>query len=174
VENFHPREIWSGASGSRFPAVYPKAGEKRNWGGVAIEFLSPPAGYVPATNNRNNDSLAFRITYGESSFLFTGDIERPMELRMLAAGLLKPSDVLKVAHHGSKTSTLPQFLDAVRPRLALISDGEGNLFRHPHPSVVERLEQRGTRIFRTDLHGQITIRTDGRHWSVETFRLRNR
>ncbi len=173
VDNFHPREIWSGASPIPFPAVYPKGGEKRDWGGVQIEFLSPPAGYLPNAKTRNNDSLAFRITYRNSSFLFTGDMERPMERLALSAGLLQPADVLKVAHHGSRTSTIPEFLGSVRPRFALISDGEGNSFNHPHPSVVERLSQRGTQILRTDRQGQITIRTDGRHWQVETFRLRN-
>lgn len=106
-----------------------------------------------------------RVDYGQRSFLLTGDIERAMEFRMLEDGLVSRVDVLKVAHHGSRTSTTEQFLEAARPVHAIISDGPDNVFRHPHPDVVRRLEDRGVRVWRTDRDGLITVRTDG--WKIE-------
>jgi len=120
----------------------------------------------------NNDSLAFRITYGQRSFLLTGDMERPMELRALAAGAPLRADVLKVGHHGSNTSSIEPFLDAVSPAFAIISDGFENSFRHPHPKVLERLSEHHAHVFRTDTDGLTTVRTDGRRITVETFHPR--
>jgi competence protein ComEC len=82
---------------------------------------------------------------------------------------LRPADVLKVAHHGSRTSSTEEFLGAVRPAFALISAGFENSYGHPHPTVVERLREHHAAILRTDLDGMITIRTDGRRIKVETY-----
>jgi competence protein ComEC len=114
----------------------------------------------------NNDSLVLRISYGSRSFLLTGDMERGIEARLLA-GLLSGSpdlhaDVLKVGHHGSRTSTTAAFLDAVSPSVALISAGFENGFGHPHPDVLGRLSARHAAILRTDLGGLVTARTDGK------------
>ena len=87
----------------------------------------------------NNDSLAFRVSFGSRSFLLTGDMERPMEARLLGDGLAAHADVLKVGHHGSKTSSIQPFLDAVSPSVAIISAGYENSFGHPHPDVLKRL-----------------------------------
>lgn len=183
VENFRPREVWTGA----FPetdswialrnwlvsrgvkVVTPKAGERKTWAGVEVEILSPPFNYETGRAPRNNDSLAMRFRHGERSYLLTGDIERAMERRMVGDGLVAKSDVLKVAHHGSKTSTNREFLEAASPRWAVISDGAYNIFRHPHPDVLGRLDQAGVRVWRTDQQGQVRFRTDGRSWEVETF-----
>ncbi|MBM3737860.1 MAG: DUF4131 domain-containing protein [Acidobacteria bacterium] len=172
VANFRPGEIWTGA----FPAdsVVHRlgivvrslhAGQEFGWGGARIRVLSPPAGYEAGAEPKNNDSLTMRVDYGQRSFLLTGDIERAMEFRMLEDGLVSRVDVLKVAHHGSRTSTTEQFLEAARPVHAIISDGPDNVFRHPHPDVVRRLEDRGVRVWRTDRDGLITVRTDG--WKIE-------
>jgi competence protein ComEC len=178
IENFRPREVWVGSSppagvlerAARFhvPVIAERVSEPFAYGGATIQILSPPAGYVP-TKNLNNDSLAFRITYGEHSFLLTGDMERPMETRLLASGLELHADVLKVGHHGSKTSTTQPFLDAVAPSIGIISDGFENSFGHPHRDVLARLAGRGAAVLRTDLDGLVTVRTDGRRLTMNTM-----
>ncbi|MEZ5354899.1 MAG: ComEC/Rec2 family competence protein [Bryobacteraceae bacterium] len=184
ARNFSPREVWIGgednAGDSPWPAirrqlermgvavVSRRAGERFLWGGARIDILSPPPGHQPG-RNRNNDSLTFRVDYGDRSFLLTGDVEKQMEYRMVEDGRIRPVDVLKVAHHGSKTSTTAEFLDAARPRWALISDGAANQFGHPHPSVVQRLGDAGVRLLRTDRNGLIRIRTNGRRWEIDRY-----
>src|SRR5580693_10697095 len=89
-------------------------------------------------------------------------MERPMEGRLLADGLAQHADVLKVGHHGSKTSTIPPFLEAVSPEVAIISAGYENSFGHPHPDVTARLENRHVAILRTDLDGLVSVSNDGK------------
>jgi competence protein ComEC len=91
-----------------------------------------------------------------------------VESAMLGAGAVRPADVLKVAHHGSKTSTTEPFLEAVHPAFAIISAGFENLYGHPHADVIERLKQANIEVLRTDRMGAITIRTDGNRFDVET------
>jgi competence protein ComEC len=100
----------------------------------------------------------------ETSVLLTGDIEAPAEREILAreGSAALASDVLKVAHHGSRTSTSPPFLAATSPRLALLSVGKNNRYRHPAPTVVERLDEHGCFLFRTDQHGMVEVRFDGK------------
>ena len=117
----------------------------------------------------NNDSLAFRVTYGARTFLLTGDMERVMEYRLLESPLQLQADVLKVGHHGSKTSSSEEFLEAVSPSVAVISAGFENSFGHPNPEVVTRLGERHAAVLRTDLDGLVTVRTDGSHlWFDQT------
>lgn len=182
VENFKPAEIWTGAvpEGSpgsdvleraragRVRVLQRMAGEAFGFGGVEVEVLSPPGDYVPREKPHNDDSLVLRLRFGEHTFLLTGDIERQAEWSLVDRGVLTRTTVLKVSHHGSRSSTLPEFLDSTRPAFAIISAGYGNLFRHPHPELVERLEQHNTAILRTDRNGLITVRSDGRRISVDT------
>jgi competence protein ComEC len=130
------------------------------YGGARLEVLSPPKDFHPATPG-NNDSLALRIIYGVHSLLLTGDLEAPMERLLLADGRPLHADVLKVGHHGSKTSTIPAFLDAVSPSVAIISAGFENSFGHPHAAVLARLVDRHSAILRTDQDGLVTVRSDG-------------
>ena len=102
-----------------------------------------------------------RITYGSRSFLLTGDMERGIEAKLLAAGADLHADVLKVGHHGSRTSSTEPFLEAVSPSVALISAGFENSFGHPHPDVLGRLSALHAAILRTDLDGLVSARTDG-------------
>lgn len=185
IENFSPRQLWTGAfpeteSWKRMRAwilsrgvqiIAPKARDRFSWDGVEIAVLSPPRSYGEgAIEPKNNDSLVVRLAYGERSVLLTGDVEKQMEQRMVDEGLVKATDILKVAHHGSRTSTTPGFLDAARPLWAIISAGEANLFHHPHPQVVERLAAFGTEIWRTDTRGQVRMLTDGRRgWRIESY-----
>lgn len=178
LENFRPRELWVGAHPQQalldrakrlqIPVIYQHSENTFDLSGARIKILSPPPDFPP-TKAINNDSLAFRITFGARSFLLTGDMEKPMEGRLLTENADLHSDVLKVGHHGSKTSTIQPFLDAVSPSIALISDGFENSFGHPHKDVLARLENRHAAVLRTDLDGLITIRTDGQHVSIDTF-----
>lgn len=176
IENFRPREVWVGANPSQhvldqaarfhIPVIEQRAAPSIPFSGAELEVLSPPIGYAN-TKPGNNDSLAMRITYGTHRFLLTGDMERPMETRLLGHPI--EADVLKVGHHGSKTSSTAAFLDAVSPSVAIISDGFENSFGHPHPDVLARLTGRHAAILRTDLDGLVTVRTDGRRLWFETM-----
>jgi competence protein ComEC len=111
------------------------------------------------------------LRYGDRSILLPGDAEKQVEYAMLGeneAGFLH-ADVLKVAHHGSKNSTTPEFLSAVEPQVSIISAGEENPYGHPSPELVERLAESGTRIFRTDQHGAVQVVTDGHTLQVSCF-----
>lgn len=114
----------------------------------------------------NNQSMVLHVRYAESDFLLTGDIERAAERALVdAAGSLE-ADVLKVAHHGAATSSSPEFLAAVKPQVAIVSAGLGNAFNHPRDEVLRRLRGMGAHVFRTDLAGDVLVRTDGHHISV--------
>jgi competence protein ComEC len=177
LENFHPKQLWVGANPQpdllaraatlHIPVIRQHSEPSFDFSGATIDILSPPPDFPP-TKAVNNDSLAFRIRYGARSFLLTGDMEKPMEARLLSQAADLHADVLKVGHHGSKTSTIQPFLDAVSPSIALISDGFENSFGHPHKDVLTRLENRHAEVLRTDRDGLITIRTDGQHLFVDT------
>jgi competence protein ComEC len=178
AENFRPSRIWVGASPPEaflkvaarlhIPVEALRASGPFPFGGATIEPLSPPGDYSAARPG-NNDSLALRVGYGTRSFLLTGDMERPMERRLLSDARLAHADVLKVGHHGSKTSTTQEFLDAASPSIAVISAGFENSFGHPNRDVVARLTARHSAILRTDLDGLVTVRTDGRRlWYDQT------
>jgi competence protein ComEC len=132
--------------------------------------LAPATGYVMGDNPVNDDSLVLEIRYGRRGILLTGDAERPVEDDLVASGELRPVTLLKVGHHGSKTSSSEEFLSQVAPEFAVISDGYLNQFHHPHPTVLVRLAEHHAGIFRTDQRGLITFRTDGDRVEVETFR----
>ncbi|MCX6633255.1 MAG: ComEC/Rec2 family competence protein [Candidatus Solibacter sp.] len=182
ISAFHPREVWTGFTpeGPEWRAVHDKAvavGAKIvplrapgrfAFGGAAIEVLAPTPDYVPVGEPKNNDSLVLRVTFGHRSFLLSGDVERGIEQEMVYGHELRPTDVLKVPHHGSRTSSTEEFLSAVRPAFAVISAGFENSYGHPHPAVVERLRQHHAAILRTDLDGMVTIRTDGSRLRVQT------
>ena len=117
----------------------------------------------------NNGSVVMVLRHGGFSALLTGDAEAPVEATLLDRGLLPPIDLLKVGHHGSTSSTTPGLLDAVRPGVAVISSGEGNEYGHPAPETLATLASRpGIAVFRTDLHGDVEVATDGRSYRVRT------
>jgi competence protein ComEC len=137
--------------------------------GVHLELLHPSATFRPPTKRRgdredageNNRSLVLKLTYGAISFLFTGDIEQEAESVLLQTSYDLRATVLKVPHHGSRTSSSEPFVRAVNPSVGVISVQRDSRFGHPHPMVVERYKALGVRVLRTDEHGAITIRTDG-------------
>ncbi|MBL8209420.1 MAG: ComEC/Rec2 family competence protein [Bryobacterales bacterium] len=179
IDNFRPAELWVGATpdseiwqslqqaaqrnGTRIRHLH--RGDQVRLGSMPIDVISPAADYPARSTPRNDDSLALRLRHGRHAFLLTGDIERNTEWA-IADNAIR-ADVLKVAHHGSKTSTTPEFLDHVRPTFAFISAGADNIFRHPHADVVERLRDSHTRILRSDRTGLISIHTDGHRFTLE-------
>ena len=113
-----------------------------------------------------------QIRYGKRSVLLTGDAERMIEDELVNTGRLTPVTLLKVGHHGSKTSSSEEFLDAVKPEFALISAGYLNQFHHPNADVLSRLAEHHTMVLRTDLRGLVTFRTDGNRVDIRTVSLR--
>jgi competence protein ComEC len=136
--------------------------------GVSLNILWPD-NLLEGQSAKNDDSLVMRLTDGVESFLLAGDIERPSERKILADEQPEGVNFLKVAHHGSKTSSTEPFLSAVHPAFAAISVGRDNIFGHPSPEVTGRLEAAGVRVYRTDRDGAVTASTDGSTLSVSTF-----
>ncbi len=135
----------------------PTAGTNFSLGAAQVQILGP----LRSAEDSNNSSIVLKVTYGATSFLFTGDAEREEEQDLLNAGVNLQSTVLKVGHHGSDTSTSYPFLRAVAPQYAVISVGAGNSYGHPTEAVLSRLRDAGVTTFRTDMQGEITAVSDG-------------
>jgi beta-lactamase superfamily II metal-dependent hydrolase len=133
-------------------------------GGASFTILAPNAQY----NDLNETSVVIRLVYKHRSFLFTGDASKESEADMLAKGYELQSDVLKVGHHGSDTATSDAFLKAVKPKIAVISVGAGNIYGLPDDSVIEKLNASGAKVLRTDYNGTIVITSDGSTLTYET------
>lgn len=126
----------------------------------------------PNSPDANNSSIILKLTYGHVTFLFTGDAEEEEEKACAVRwGHTLKSDILKVGHHGSKTSTTPIFVNLVKPEAAVISVGSYNTFRHPDDGTIKRLEELGAKVYRTDEQGTIFIFSDGKTYRVEPSRL---
>ncbi|MCL2235964.1 MAG: MBL fold metallo-hydrolase [Defluviitaleaceae bacterium] len=140
----------------------PVIGDTFAFGEAVFTIIAPnSSGY----SNLNDYSVATHLTFGSTSFLFTGDAERTSEGEMVALHSLS-ANVLHVGHHGSNTSTTEEFLSAVSPQIAVISVGANNTFGHPHSQVITRLVSHGVRVYRTDIHGNITITSNGTNVTV--------
>ncbi len=140
---------------------------------VTAEVVGPPAGRKPLWQHPdNNASLVVRLSFGSTRFLLTGDAEAEAEQELLSSGVDLRADVLKVGHHGSKTSTTDAFLARVNPQAAVVSAGRANRFGHPHPDVVARVAERRMSIFRTDRDGAITCESDGKQIAISTHRVK--
>ena len=182
IENFRVGELWVGrdeetpaferllaeaqAQGVRI--VHKIQGATFEWGRVTGEFLWPPD-VGPVNEASNDDSLVLRITDGSLHFLLTGDAQQRSENALVASHSPLAADFLKVPHHGSKTSSTEGFVAAVAPRVAVVSVGEGNPFRQPAETTVERYARAGVRLLRTDCDGEVTAASDGRTLSVRAF-----
>ena len=145
------------------------------WERLQLQVLAPPdtttQQHTPwAPRNENDRSLVLRLQYGAVRLLLTGDIEQGTERWLLAQGADVRADVLKVPHHGSKTSTSLAFVQQVQPRVGIISTGANNPFGHPHPQVLDVLAHQGVEVWRTDEHGAITITSDGTGYHVSAVR----
>jgi len=171
MRNFRPRELWVSidpdSEAYRALLVEAKelgvvvrhfyAGDRVAWDGVEVTMLAPQKGYTNGGEPVNDDSLVMRMRYGKASVLLEGDAQSASEEAMLASGRLEPVTLLKVGHHGSKTSTTSEFFRAVAPEDALVSVGKGNTFGHPRFEVIERIAEAHTRLYRTDEFGLTTF-----------------
>ncbi|HEX2917093.1 MAG TPA: ComEC/Rec2 family competence protein, partial [Edaphobacter sp.] len=180
MQNFHPRELWVAsdpdseayrqlleqAESLGVRVRHLRAGDSAQWAGAEVKVLAPEQGYANPGEPSNNDSLVLRLEYGRSSVLLEGDAEAASEEAMLARGLA-PVTLLKVGHHGSRTSSTAGFLDALAPKDAVISVGRNNNFGHPRPEVIARIAGKGSRLFRTDEFGATTFFLE-RNGSVHT------
>lgn len=144
----------------------PRAGEVLELGDLRLEVVSPR----DLTGNLNDDSIAVRVVFNDVVLLFTGDAEREAERRMVQSGLPLKAHVLHLGHHGSRTSSTPDFIAAVDPDVAIYSAGAGNTYGHPDPGVMERLRRAGITVYGTDVHGTIKVTTDGMRYWVEPER----
>lgn len=144
----------------------PAASDTTEVGSLHFTFVNPPAGGTDG--DLHDNALAFRVTFGDITLLFTGDAERRTEERMLAAGHDLRASVYQVGHHGSSSSSSQSFLDVVSPQVAVYSAGRDNAFGHPHAEVLDRLEAGGVEVYGTDRHGTVVITTDGTDLHVET------
>jgi competence protein ComEC len=174
LQAFRVRELWEGpaprrdaywegidarlrAARVRRRTVF--AGNETTWDGVRLRVLAPPRPVRAPWRTRNDDSLVVLAEFGQVRLLLTGDIEAPAEAALAPA----EAAVLKVPHHGSRSSSTPGLLKGTSPRVALLSVGGRNRFGHPHPDVVDRYRIAGIRLFRTDRDGAVSVATDGEH-----------
>ncbi|MCL1848404.1 MAG: MBL fold metallo-hydrolase [Clostridiales bacterium] len=141
------------------PLTMAKPGDEYTLGDASILVLAPVS---VSGSDLNEVSVVLRVTFGDTVFLFTGDAGTKSENAQIASGLPLQADVLKVGHHGSRTSSTQNYLDAVRPRYAVISCGTGNTYGHPHIEAMARLTASGAAIYRTDESGTVMIASDGK------------
>jgi len=186
LENFQVGSVWIGrevssrallrleelAREQKIPIEYELRGKTIHWDGVNGDFLWPeiaPEEVAPLA--KNNDSLVLRLQFGNRSILLPGDAEKQVEREILSENSAEAmhSDVLKIGHHGSKNSTTTEFLAAVQPRFGIISVGEDNSYGHPSPELLERLENAGMRVLRTDRDGAVYVLTDGTRLEITCF-----
>jgi competence protein ComEC len=183
VRDFTPHEVWWGVpvahhlpaerlrqEAGRIGAAWwtLQRGDRLEIGGVELRVHHPPPPDWERQRVRNDDSLVLELCYGGVSMLLTGDIGKDVERGLVPLDLL-PTVVLKVAHHGSATSSADEFVGQVRPKVAVIGVGRGNAYGHPVPAVLERLRAVGAAVFRTDQEGEIEVVTDGSSIDVRGF-----
>jgi competence protein ComEC len=184
LENFKVGEIWNNgeqgegdplaerfltAAGGRLQAMG-RGKDPLLISGVQIEFLHPPLeGEKEQDFWGNNASVVLRLTYGEVSFLFCGDIEAPAEEEIRRTGSDLRSTVIKVPHHGSRTSSTPELIESARPKFAVFTVRAGGRNRLPHPSVLQRYKEKGVKALLSDRDGAITFTTNGQDLRVRTF-----
>lgn len=186
LEAFRPAELWTGeqepspewdrlrAQAARLGVRIReyRQGDRFEWGGARFETLAPHPVPEYLSRRPNDDCLIFRVRYGRHSLLLTADAAPLTERLLLEDGLLERTDVLKVAHHGSRRSSRADFLDAVRPTFALISVGRDNPHGMPAGRVLEALGAHSAMVLRTDREGLIRLSTDGSRIAIETARER--
>jgi competence protein ComEC len=175
LANFRPRELWLGVNSSSpnfqkliqqaknngTALVWHKTGDTFDFGATSIRVLAPTLDPVTQAWRENDDSLVLKISYRDTSALLEGDAERQTEREISREQ--PQAALLKVGHHGSATSTIPELLAAVQPKFAVISVGARNVYGHPRQEVLNRLEQAQVSTYRTDLDGAVTFYLDGQN-----------
>ncbi|SES93379.1 Metal-dependent hydrolase, beta-lactamase superfamily II [Oceanobacillus limi] len=142
----------------------PQMGETFEMGNMDIEVVYPET----ISGQTNEESLSVRFTYGDVSFLFTGDADTDAEKYMVNAGVNLDADILQLGHHGSNTSSDPTFIETVSPSVAIYSAGIDNSYGHPHAEVISLFQGKGIDLYGTDVHGTIIVETDGKDYHVKT------
>lgn len=183
IDTFHVEEVWMSGNESSSQVFQrsiesilnhdinyhePQAGESFAIGDLEMEVVYP----LNKTGQTNEESLSVCFTYGSHQFLFTGDADSKAESEMLQMNENLRADVLHIGHHGSNTSSGRSFIHTIKPKIAIISVGADNSYGHPHPDVLNRLENASIRIYRTDLHGTIQLTTDGNNYSIKTVKAK--
>jgi competence protein ComEC len=180
IRNFRPRELWMGktvstseleslrttARENNVQLIERVAGESFDLGGAHFDVLAPARDWELRSRVRDDDAMVLRVTYGANSMYLPGDSGKKIEQQLTPD--LTSLDLLKVAHHGSVTSTTPELLDALHPKFAVISAGAQNSFRHPRPEVLERLQAAHVATYRTDTIGAVSFVMDGKSIRVTT------
>jgi len=186
LDNFRVARLWIGREVSslalasleelarkrKIPVEHELRGKSFRWDGVDGEFLWPEMALEEvAPSAKNNDSLVLRLHYGSRTILLPGDAEKQVEREIISENGAETmhADVLKIGHHGSKNSTMPEFLGAVQPLVGIISAGEDNPYGHPNAELLERLENAGVRILRTDKDGAVHVLTNGARLEITCF-----
>jgi competence protein ComEC len=183
LANFHPRELWLGvdspspelqtllheARALKIPVILHKAGDNLEIGGANVAVLAPPRDAEAHASRPNDESLVMKISYGSTSALLEGDAEKKTEKQVAQEN--PQANVLKVAHHGSATSTIPELLAAVHPHFAVISVGTRNVYGHPRREVLDRLAEAHVLTYRTDMDGAVTFYLDGKTVSSQLAAL---
>jgi len=174
ISNFHPRELWlpkgipdeeigrllAEARDFGVRVKYYETGDDFSYGGMGVRVLAPAPDVAQRDARRNDESLVMKLIDGNTSALLEGDAEKPTEKYLTKEG--SSADVLKVAHHGSASSTSEALLAAVHPRFAVISVGARNVYHHPRPEVLQRLQNAKVTTFRTDVDGATSFFLDGK------------
>jgi competence protein ComEC len=162
-------EVYEVLQQKNIPIAKLLAGDILNFGAVKIEVIYPQKDENINAASDNNHSVVLRINYGDRKILLTGDIEKETEGELLNAADLLRADVVKVAHHGSKTSSTQYFVNAAQTKLAVISVGRESPFGHPKPEVVERWKAANAKVLTTGENGTISLSTDGKDLQLKTF-----
>ena len=163
------RQLHAIVKANDIPYSFPDAGKIDLTPTATLHLLHPidAASANLFDEDKNDDSLVIKLTYNEVDVLFTGDIGKKAEARLIASGQDLRSEILKVPHHGSSTSSSVPFIDAVEPRYAIFSLGQGSQYQFPNSDVVARYQARGCVQVRTDQSGAITLLTDGKRCWIE-------
>lgn len=155
------RDVLSAIKNKNLTITQPKKGEIIDLGQAKCEFMTDP---IIDDDNINLSSLTLRVEFGNNSFLFMGDAEKQNEKTIT----WPKTDVLKVGHHGSDTSSSKEFLEQVNPKYSIIMVGEGNTYKLPKQPIIDRIEKIGSKIYRTDKSGNIKIISDGNNLEIKT------
>jgi competence protein ComEC len=184
LANFHPGQLWIGtgptngelesllaeANALGIPVIRHQAGDQFDYAGLRFHVFAPAADAASESRKINDDSLVMNARYRATTALLEGDAEKEVERRI--AEDQPDADLLKVAHHGSATSTIPELLAAVHPQFAVISVGSRNVYGHPRHEVLERLAEAHVQTYRTDLNGAVTFYLDGTNVTPDLADLR--
>lgn len=179
LDNFPVKEVWMDGNShttrtferaidaiARSNANYyePRAGEVFQFGSLLIEVYNPDS----LTGKFHDDCIALKAIYKDFSVFLTGDIEKPIELKMIDNNYPLRATILQLGHHGSRTSSSAEFLKAVKPDVAIYSAGVNNDYGHPHREVMDLLEDLNIPVYGTDVHGTIAVYTDGKSYEIKT------